>query len=137
MKITKLKDAVLNNKVNYKKLGKSLYKKTSHKSKLIIGGVLASTLAISATAGSFDDDKKEYKESKHNYNMEFKGEATNIPIGYEGAWTIAGKSVIVDKNTILEFEDGEFKVGDEIEVHGIRDGKNIKALKIEKEDTWF
>lgn len=137
MKLKKLKDAVVSNRLDYSKFAKGVYKKTSQKTKMGLGILLASTLAVGATAGSFDDHKEKGGDCKTHYNVEFEAKVSKVPVGYEGEWNIGDKKVLVDSKTILEFEEDGFKNGDEVEVYGIREGNIIRAVKIEQEDNWF
>jgi len=82
-------------------------------------------------------------ESKSNTNapkpeddaLKIEGLIEALPAGsLIGAWTVGGKSVIVDAATKLEAEGGTFAVGAPVEVKGVpQEGGALLATKIEIE----
>jgi len=68
------------------------------------------------------------------YNSEFSGIIEDMPReGHEGVWTIDGRKVIVDVNTVIDEKDGKAAAGAYVKVKGSRAGKSFTAYEIETE----
>ena len=88
-------------------------------------------LEITVKRGEEDDNKP----GDDQQYTRFTGLIESLPAnGLRGAWTVDGKSVVVDGHTELE-GDGNFAVGDRVKVKGyLQADGSVLAREIEKED---
>jgi len=93
---------------------------------------LAVLLATIGNTSEYEHrEKGEYYEQGEKYENKFYGTVQQIPENLIGVWTVDGKNIQVTKETYIEREYGQPKVGSYVEVEGRYINNAFIARKIE------
>jgi hypothetical protein len=94
--------------------------------------VKGSSTGKAITAYEIEVKRDENYQPKASYNSKFYGTIERMPEkGPDGIWIVAGREILVTKDTLIEEKNSKAAVGAYVKVKGARAGKTITAYEIE------